>query len=55
LLCGTSFSKSAVSRLAAELDTELAAWRARPMEAKAYPYLFVDARYEKVRRESTGS
>ena len=49
-LCGTSFSKSTVSYLAAGLDTELAAWRARPLEAKAYPYLFVDARYEKVRR-----
>ena len=48
-LCGTSFSKSMVSHLAAGLDAELRAWRARPLEAKAYPYLFVDARYEKVR------
>jgi putative transposase len=48
-LCGTSFSKSLVSDLAGSLDSELEAWRNRPLEAKAYPYLFVDARYEKVR------
>lgn len=48
-LCGTSFSKSLVSRLAGQLDAELEGWRNRPLSAKAYPYLFVDARYEKVR------
>ena len=48
-LCGTSFSKSTVSHLAAGLDSELEAWRSRPLEAEAYPYLLVDARYEKVR------
>jgi putative transposase len=48
-LCGTSFSKSLVSSLAGRLDAELESWRSRPLEAKAYPYLFVDARYEKVR------
>jgi len=48
-LCGTSFSKSVVSSLAGSLDAELSAWRSRPLEAAAYPYLFVDARYEKVR------
>jgi putative transposase len=48
-LCGTSFSKSTVSHLAAELDAQLGAWRSRPLEADAYPYVFVDARYEKVR------
>src|ERR671933_3056287 len=48
-LCGTSFSKSTVSRLASELDSGLEEWRKRPLEAEAYPYLFVDARYEKVR------
>ncbi len=48
-LCGTSFSKSLVSRLAGDLDSELEEWRNRPLTAKAYPYLFVDARYEKVR------
>jgi putative transposase len=48
-LCDTSFSKSPVSSLAARLDAELQAWWSRPLEAEAYPYLFVDARYEKVR------
>jgi putative transposase len=48
-LCGTSFSKSLVSRLAGELDSELERWRKRPLEEKGYPYLFVDARYEKAR------
>src|SRR5918995_2299781 len=48
-LCGTSFSKSLVSQLASSLDSELEAWRNRRLEAQAYPYLFVDARYEKVR------
>jgi putative transposase len=48
-LCGTSFSKSLVSSLAGRLDAELEAWRNRRLEADAYPYLFVDARYEKAR------
>src|SRR5829696_1542308 len=48
-LCGTSFSKSLISSLAGSLDSELKAWRKRRLEAEAYPYLFVDARYEKVR------
>lgn len=50
-LCGTSFSKSTVSNLAANLDAELGAWRSRPLEAEAYPYVFVDARYEKARAD----
>ena len=48
-LCGTSFSKSLVSSLAGSLDAELEAWRSRRLEAEAYPYLLVDARYEKAR------
>jgi transposase-like protein len=48
-LCGTSFSKSLVSSLAGSLDAELEGWRSRRLEAASYPYLFVDARYEKVR------
>jgi putative transposase len=48
-LCGTSFSKSLVSSLSGRLDVELEAWRSRPLAARAYPYLFVDARYEKAR------
>jgi putative transposase len=48
-LCGISFSKSLVSSLAGRLDAELEAWRKRRLEAQAYPYVFVDARYEKIR------
>ncbi len=48
-LCGTSFSKSLISQLAGRLDAELEGWRSRPLGAKAYPYVFVDARYEKAR------
>jgi putative transposase len=51
-LCGIAFSKSLVSSLAGRLDSELEAWRNRRLEAQAYPYLFVDARYEKVRVDS---
>src|SRR4029450_11838076 len=35
-LCGTSFSKSLVSQLAGRLDSELEAWRSRPLEAESY-------------------
>jgi putative transposase len=35
--------------LASSLDSELEAWRSRRLEAETYPYLLVDARYEKVR------
>lgn len=49
VLCGTSFSKSTVSRLSGQLDADLSAWRERRLEAVAYPYLVVDARYEHVR------
>lgn len=49
-LCGTSFSKSTVSALCGRLDVELIAWRTRSLADHRWPYLFVDARYEKVRR-----
>jgi transposase-like protein len=48
-LCGLEVSKSQVSALTVKLDAEIAAWRMRPL-AQAYPYLVVDARYEKVRQ-----
>jgi putative transposase len=50
VLCGTSFSKSLVSELAGQLDTELDVWRHRPLTETTYPYLSVDARYEHVRQ-----
>ena len=48
-LCGLEVSRSQVSALAEKLDLELSAWRSRGLE-KAYPYLVIDARYERVRR-----
>ena len=47
-LCGLDISKSQVSRLAKGLDEDVQAWRYRRLE-KDYPYLVVDARYEKIR------
>jgi len=47
-LCGTSISAAQVSRAAKMLDEELEAWRNRPLGET--PYLFLDARYEKVRQ-----
>jgi transposase-like protein len=41
-------SKSEVSRLCASLDEEVRAFRERPLDA-AYPYVWLDARYEHVR------
>jgi transposase-like protein len=49
VLCGLEISKSQVSALAQKLDAEVEQWRERPIE-KAFPYLMIDARYEKVRR-----
>jgi transposase-like protein len=50
-LCGAAISASEVSALVKRLDTELEAWRTRPLTAKAYPILVVDAHVERVRRE----
>ncbi len=47
-LCGHSFSASAVSRLNQSLDEELARFASRRLEQE-YPYLILDARYERVR------
>ena len=49
-LCGHSVSRSHVSNLAAELDKKLTIWRKRKLN-KEYPYLVVDARYERIRTE----
>jgi putative transposase len=46
-LCGLQVTSTQVSRAAAELDEELAAWRNRPLGEVTY--LILDARYEKVR------
>ena len=42
-----SISSTQVSRAAEQLDAGLAAWRERPLDET--PYLFLDARYERVR------
>lgn len=47
---GFSVSAGLVSRAAAEIDEQVRRWRERSLSAHAYPYLMVDARYEKVRR-----
>ncbi len=47
-LCGTQVSASQVSRATRTLDEELEAWRNRPLGEIVYLYL--DARYEKVRQ-----
>jgi putative transposase len=46
---GTGISKSEVSRICAELDTEVTAFRTRPLDEQAFPYLFLDATYCKAR------
>ncbi|MBQ3371048.1 MAG: IS256 family transposase [Mogibacterium sp.] len=48
-LCGTSFSKSAVSELCKSLDTEIEAFRNRPLGNLEAPFLMVDATYFKAR------
>ena len=50
-LCGERVSASLVSAATRRLDTALAAWRARRLDAHAMPYLIVYAHYERIRRE----
>jgi len=47
-LCGHSFSASSISTINKRLDQSLAQFAARPLN-EAFPYLIVDARYERVR------
>ena len=49
-LCGIEISASQVSRATAQLDAVLQEWRERPLGE--IQYLFLDARYEKVRENS---
>ena len=49
-LCGLDFSRSQVSEISKRLDQEIQAWLNRPLNDE-YPYLFVDARYNKLRRD----
>ena len=47
-LCGHAFSASAISAINKRLDDSLTAFARRPL-AEPFPYLILDARYEKVR------
>jgi transposase-like protein len=45
----SGISKSEVSRICADLDDQVAAFRSRSLEATSYPYVFLDATYCKAR------
>jgi putative transposase len=47
-LCGHAFSASSISAINKRLDESLAAFASRPLQ-EPFPYLILDARYEKVR------
>src|SRR5262252_8411378 len=49
-LCGHEFSASAISRVTAKLDEELERFSRRPLEEE-YPYVVLDARYERIRQD----
>ena len=49
-LCGHDFSSATISRIVQQLDTELEKFAQRRLE-ESYPYLVLDARYEKVRED----
>ncbi len=48
-LCGHEFSSATISRIVGQLDAELEKFSQRRLED--YPYLVLDARYEKVRED----
>src|SRR5947209_8336261 len=45
----SGISKSEVSRICSQLDTDVAAWRERDLAEQATPYVFLDATYCKAR------
>jgi putative transposase len=45
----SGISKSEVSRICSQLDTDIAAWRERDLSEQATPYVFLDATYCKAR------
>jgi putative transposase len=49
-LCGHEFSASTISRINQTMDEELEKFATRPLE-EDYPFLILDARYEKVRED----
>ena len=51
-LCGHEFSPATISAMVSKLDASLKAFAERRLE-EAYPYVLLDARYEKVREEGS--
>lgn len=51
-LCGHSFSASSISDITSKLDEQLEAFAKRVLE-EAYPYVILDARYERIREHGT--
>ena len=49
-LCGHAFSASAISTINKKLDATLRAFAERPLD-EPFPYLILDARYERVRED----
>jgi putative transposase len=49
LVGDTGVSKSEVSRICGDLDTELTAFRTRPLDHIRFPYIYLDATYRKAR------
>jgi transposase-like protein len=49
-LCGHEFSASSISEITRRLDEQLQQFSQRPLEPE-YPYVILDARYERVREE----
>lgn len=49
-LCGHEFSASSISEITRRLDEQLQQFSQRPLEQE-FPYLILDARYERVREE----
>jgi len=49
VMCGMEVSSATVSRIASELDEKLKTFRSRRLDHIRWPYLQIDARYEKVR------
>ena len=52
-LCGHEFSASAISELNVKMDEELRRFMSRRLE-EPYPYIILDARYERVRENGVG-
>ena len=50
-MCDGEISSTTVSRVAQEVDQKLALFRDRRLDETSWPYLQIDARYEKVRVE----